>query len=183
MSDVTIIEDPTHASMLSNPIKLAILDLLSKKEMTISEISRKLKTNKAKISYHIKSLHQAGLVYILREEERRGMHFKYFRAAYKVLILNIRSRIKEEYKMAFLSPIKTFIDGYLAGAGAYHDPEKREFFKSRIPRLLELVAEEILVITSNFPSEKAKSNDGDEIRSLIYAEAVEKVLEKDEFAF
>jgi len=76
MSDVMIIDDPA-ASMLSEPIKMKILDLLTKKEMTISEISRELKTNKAKISYHMKSLRDAGLVIISRKEERQGMRFKY----------------------------------------------------------------------------------------------------------
>jgi len=174
MSDVTIIEDPA-ASMLLEPIKMKILDLLTKKEMTISEISRELKTNKAKISYHMKLLRKAGLVVISREEERKGMHFKYFRAVHKVLIPDIRSAIKEEKKFALLSPIKTFIDGYLAGAGLIPDSKTRE-------RLFEVVSEEILNITSIFSSETEKTSDSDEIRRKIYATAVRNVLNSEDFA-
>ncbi|MFQ6123103.1 MAG: ArsR/SmtB family transcription factor [Candidatus Heimdallarchaeota archaeon] len=173
MSDVTIIEDPA-ASMLLEPIKMKILDLLNKKEMTISEISRELKTNKAKISYHMKLLRKAGLVVISLEEERKGMHYKYFRAVHKVLIPDIRSTLNEEKKFAMLSPIKTFIEGYLAGAGLIPDFKTRE-------RLFEAVSEEILAITSNFSSETEKVNDSDEIRRKIYATAVKNVLNQEDF--
>ncbi len=182
MSDVSIIENPALASMLSDPIKIAILDLISKNEMTVSEISRKLKTNKAKISYHMKLLREARLVFVSREEQSKGMHFKYFQAAHKVLIPNARLEIKEEKRVALLLPIKTFIDGYLAGAGVYEDPKTREFFKTRMSRLLDLVFEEILVITSSFSSENGQNMDADDIRSMIYVEAVKNVLKNDEFA-
>lgn len=174
ISDVTIIEDPV-ASMLLEPIKMKILDLLSRKEMTISEISRELKTNKAKISYHMKLLRKAGLVVISREEERKGMRFKYFRVVHKVLIPDIRSALNEEKKFALLSPIKTFIDGYLAGAGLIPDSEIRE-------RLFEAVSEEILTITSTFSSKTAETSDSDEIRRKIYSTAVRNILNRKDFA-
>ena len=184
-ADVSIIENPAFASMLSDPIKIAILDLINKQEMTISEISRKLKTNKAKISYHMKLLREAGIVFVSREEEKKGMHFKYFRTVHKVLIPDIRTEIKEEKKVALRSPIKTFIDGYLAGylegVGLFQDPKTQEFFKSCMDRLFDLVFEEILTIITSFSSEKAENRDADDIRSVIYAEAVKKVLERDEF--
>jgi DNA-binding transcriptional ArsR family regulator len=173
MSDITIIDEPT-ASMLAEPIKMKILDLLAKKEMTISEISRELKTNKAKISYHMKSLRNAGLVVISREEERKGMRFKYFRAAHKVLIPDIRSAIKEEQKFALLSPIKTFIEGYLAGAGLSPNLNAREL-------ILEAVSEEILAITITFSSQPDDTSDSDELRRKIYATAVKNVLNREEF--
>jgi len=173
MSDITIIDEPT-ASMLAEPIKMKILDLLTKKEMTISEISRELKTNKAKISYHMKSLRNAGLVVISREEERKGMRFKYFRLVHKLLIPDIRSALKEEKKFAILYPISTFIDGYLAGAGLSPDSDTRE-------KILTAFSEEILDITNNFSSEKDDASDSAELRRKIYVTAIKNVLNLEEF--
>jgi DNA-binding transcriptional ArsR family regulator len=173
MSDVTIVDDPA-ASMLLEPLKMKILDLLTKNEMTVSEISRELKTNKAKISYHMKLLRNVGLVVISREEERKGMRFKYFRAVHKVLIPDLRSALKEEKKFALLSPIKTFIDGYLAGAELVPDSKTREQF-------YEAVSEELLDGISTYSLEPDETSDSDALRRKIYATTVRKVLNREEF--
>jgi hypothetical protein len=122
----------------------------------------------------MKSLRDARLVVISREEERKVMRFKYFRPAHKVLIPDIRVALKEEKKFALLTPIKDFIEGYLAGIGLDPDPKIRK-------KILTAFSNEIITIIGAFSSEEADTSDSDELRRKIYVTVAKNVLNREEF--
>ncbi len=58
--------------------KLRILELLSEREMTVSELSKELNLSKATVSHHIDSLLREGLVKVAREERIKNFIKKYY---------------------------------------------------------------------------------------------------------
>ena len=63
---------------MKDDVKARILDLLSEREMAISDLSRELGLTKATILHHIKHLTEEGLVFVTREERVRNFIKKYY---------------------------------------------------------------------------------------------------------
>jgi len=71
----------TTSSMrvLAHPLRLRLLSLLTGSAMSAAEAARHLGQSQANVSYHLRRLHEAGLVELVEEERIRGGWAKRYR--------------------------------------------------------------------------------------------------------
>ncbi|OPY32655.1 MAG: Helix-turn-helix domain protein [Methanomassiliicoccales archaeon PtaU1.Bin124] len=69
--------------VLSDPNRLAILSLLSMREMTTSQVSELLEQSIQNTQYHMKKLQEAGLITQTRTEMVGNLMEKYYRSAFE----------------------------------------------------------------------------------------------------
>ena len=79
MKAVYIVDDPSVAKVLVDPMRRAILDLLRTSPMTQAQLAKELGLSGSSLNYHIKLLRSKRLVTIVkRESERHGIMQKFF---------------------------------------------------------------------------------------------------------
>src|SRR4029077_14738463 len=71
---------------LNHPLRVKALTILSERIASPKEISKQLDEELASVSYHIRVLHQMGLIEIVEEETIRGALAHYYRAVDRPLI-------------------------------------------------------------------------------------------------
>ncbi len=72
-----------HIKVLSEPNRLAILSMLSMREMTTTQISKLLKISIQNAQYHVKKLLSAELIYLTKEEVVGNLVEKYYRSNFE----------------------------------------------------------------------------------------------------
>lgn len=83
--EIIIFEKPAKLKPILNKLSWEILNLLSKEEMYPLEIAKKLKQHEQKIYYHIRKLTKAGVIRVVREENRKGAVAKYYKTVYPAM--------------------------------------------------------------------------------------------------
>lgn len=90
MKAVYIVNDPAIASILIDPMRRAILDLLRKMPMTQAKLADELGLSGPSLSYHIKLLRSKRLVMIVRREsEKHGIMQKFFGPAAYLFVYDL----------------------------------------------------------------------------------------------
>jgi len=79
IKDILMIDDPQKLKLILNPLSWRILGLLAEREMYPMEISRTLRIHEQKVYYHIRKLAKAGVIKIVKEEEKKGAVARYYR--------------------------------------------------------------------------------------------------------
>lgn len=84
LEDIAV-RDPRISSVVDEPFRAMILDMLAESEMTISDVHDELATRgydrtENTVRHHVNELRDAGLVEVAKLEERRGGTTKYYRA-------------------------------------------------------------------------------------------------------
>ena len=69
--DIVIFENPERLKKVLNKLSWKILQLLSENEMYPIEIAKKLKLHEQKVYYHIRKLSKAGVINVVKEEEKK----------------------------------------------------------------------------------------------------------------
>lgn len=92
-----------EAKALSDEVRVLILDLLSKKPMSVYEIAEELKRmgtyrNINTIRYHIQVLKDAGLIDLVATKEVKGGVLKYYAAKRRVYPFEVPKDIEEKLK-------------------------------------------------------------------------------------
>jgi DNA-binding transcriptional ArsR family regulator len=138
--DIAIFDDPERLKAVLNKLSWKILQLLSEKEMYPMEIAKKLKVHEQKVYYHIRKLVRAGVVKVVREEEKKGATAKYYKASFPALGVELPfgyRRIKtvsvpsmDERMKRFLSPFLKE-DGRFDGKIVVGSPDPHGPFKAR----------------------------------------------------
>lgn len=106
-----------EAKALSDEVRVFILDLLSKKPMSVHEILQELKKrglfkNINTIRYHLQVLKDAGLVELVRTEEVKGGVLKYYASKRKVYAFEAPEEVIKDIDQVINSikePLKTII--------------------------------------------------------------------------
>lgn len=80
-SDLTTVLAGFHA--LSDPIRLQILELLRSQELCVCELCEQLDVAQSKLSFHLKTLKEAGL--LLSRQEKRWIYYRLNLAHFLVL--------------------------------------------------------------------------------------------------
>jgi DNA-binding transcriptional ArsR family regulator len=80
--EIAVFEDPEKLKTVFHKLSWKILQLLSKKEMYPLEIAKELGIHEQKIYYHIRKLMKAGVIKIVREEEKKGAIAKYYKTMF-----------------------------------------------------------------------------------------------------
>lgn len=108
----TLIMKPNSFNVLNSELAIKILEELGKKPQCAMDISRKLKEHEQKIYYHIRRLEEAGIIKILRVEERVGALAKIYEVSHPYISVKL-------FDGEHLTDVKT-------------KPKELEFFKSFI---------------------------------------------------
>lgn len=94
------------AKALEDPIRVAIIEMLSHKAMSIEEIASELKKRKrinkapTSIRHHIEILKDAGLIELVKMEEVKGGVLKYYASNAKLLSFNAPADFETKFKPA-----------------------------------------------------------------------------------
>jgi len=123
-SAINVITGKSAAKLLLHPIASQILNLLTEKEMSLSEISKKLDIPKSKVNYHITRLMEDGLILKTRIERFKGLLKPFYRAKWKVNLPRLQSLRQEKTDRpdrvagtSYLELLKFFLWGWLMGKG------------------------------------------------------------------
>jgi len=80
--EIVIFDRPETLKAVLNRLSWRILELLGTSEMYPIEIAKKLCVHEQKVYYHIRKLSEAGVIRVVREEEKKGATAKYYRASF-----------------------------------------------------------------------------------------------------
>ena len=103
MEKVPLIVRMNEAKALADEVRVLILDLLTKKPMSVHEIAEELRKrgiykNINTIRYHIQMLKDAGLIELIATKEVKGGVLKYYAAKGKVYPYEVPKDIEEKLK-------------------------------------------------------------------------------------
>ncbi|WP_414840409.1 ArsR family transcriptional regulator [Carnobacterium sp. TMP28] len=77
-----VIKNYAQLKTISDPLRVKIVIMLIEKELTVTEISKEIGLEKAKVFYHLKELEKQKMIAIVRKEEVKGNIYKYYRATH-----------------------------------------------------------------------------------------------------
>jgi DNA-binding MarR family transcriptional regulator len=80
MKDVHKIKDLEHVRLLADPLKLQVLQAFAEGDKTTKQIATELGESVTKLYRHVDALHDAGLLVITSEKQKRGTIERTFRA-------------------------------------------------------------------------------------------------------
>lgn len=89
-----LVKDPKIFTILSTELAQKILGILSKQPSSAMDVARKLKQHEQKIYYHFRNLEKAGLIKMIKTEERVGAIAKIYAARYPVVSFKLFDGIK-----------------------------------------------------------------------------------------
>ncbi|MFH2020919.1 MAG: helix-turn-helix domain-containing protein, partial [archaeon] len=93
-SDAMIVDNPSALKMIDHPIRLKILEMLSKHAMYPAEIAKELSMHEQKVYYHIGKMAQSGLLEVVEKQEIRGTVAKRFAPK----VLNFAFTMSKDWK-------------------------------------------------------------------------------------
>jgi DNA-binding transcriptional ArsR family regulator len=86
---VTNIDDPRYVKALSHPLRVRILALLQERTASPRELAEWLDATLGTVSYHVRALHDFGLIELVRTTQVRGAIAHHYKA-------RIRPRVSDE---------------------------------------------------------------------------------------
>lgn len=103
VKEVTIVNDPQKLKMILDKLSWKILGMLCGNEMYPLEIARALRVHEQKVYYHIRKLAEAGVIAVVREEQKKGATAKYFRAISPAFGIELPGKYRTIKKLSLLS--------------------------------------------------------------------------------
>jgi len=79
-SRIENIDDPRYVRALGHPLRVRILAILEERTASAVEIARMLDADIGVVAYHVRKLHQLGLIELQRETRVRGAIQRHYRA-------------------------------------------------------------------------------------------------------
>jgi DNA-binding transcriptional ArsR family regulator len=86
MKPITNIDDPRYVKALSHPLRVRILAMLQERTASPSQLSEWLGATLGTTAYHVRSLHQLGLIELADETRVRGAIEHHYRAGKRPLV-------------------------------------------------------------------------------------------------
>jgi DNA-binding transcriptional ArsR family regulator len=80
MKPITSIKDPRYVKAMSHPLRVRILALLDERKASPVELADVLEASLGTVSYHVRTLHQLGLIELVDETRVRGAVEHHYRA-------------------------------------------------------------------------------------------------------
>jgi len=161
--NIALFEDPERLKTVLNKLSWKILELLSETAMYPLEIAKKLGIHEQKVYYHIRKLAKAGVIKVVREEEKKGAVAKYYKALFpavgielpfgqqKIGKLPIR-KINEKIKQ-FLRPLinnNEFDGKIVVGSPDPHGPFKAKARDGHYAAYLSLFLGQFVELPEDF---------------------------------
>jgi len=139
VKDIVVFEEPERLKSVLGRLSWRILSLLSENDMYPIEIAKKLRVHEQKVYYHIRKLAKAGVIKVVREEEKKGAIARYYRASYPAFgvelpfgyqkIRTIAAPTIDDKLKQFLSPLLKE-DGSFDGKVVVGSPDPHGPFKT-----------------------------------------------------
>jgi len=82
VKDIAIFDDSERLKAVLSKLSWRILELLGREEMYPMEVAKRLGVHEQKVYYHIRKLAKAGVIKVVREEEKKGAIAKYYKASF-----------------------------------------------------------------------------------------------------
>ena len=82
VKDIALFDRPERLKAVLNMLSWQILKLLGEGEMYPIEIAKKLGIHEQKVYYHIRKLAEAGVIKIVKEEEKKGATAKFYKVSF-----------------------------------------------------------------------------------------------------
>jgi DNA-binding transcriptional ArsR family regulator len=86
MKPITNIHDPRYVKALSHPLRVRILAMLQERTASPSQLSEWLGATLGTTAYHVRSLHQLGLIELADETRVRGAIEHHYRAGKRPMV-------------------------------------------------------------------------------------------------
>src|SRR4029078_5532159 len=86
MKPITNIDDPRYVKALSHPLRVRILAMLQQRRASPSQLSEWLDATLGTTAYHVRSLHQLGLIELADETRVRGAIEHHYRAGKRPMV-------------------------------------------------------------------------------------------------
>ena len=140
VKEIAVFDGPERLKTVLSRMGWRILELLSRKEMYPMEIAKALKVHEQKVYYHVRKLAKAGIIKVVREEEKKGAIAKYYKASFPAFGVELPAGYREIKKISapsldkrtrqFFTPfIKE--DGSFDGKIVVGSPDPHGPFKAR----------------------------------------------------
>ena len=80
MKPITTIDDPRYVKAMSHPLRVRILAILQERRASPNELAGVLEATLGTVAYHVRTLHQLGLIELVDETPVRGAVEHHYRA-------------------------------------------------------------------------------------------------------
>jgi DNA-binding transcriptional ArsR family regulator len=80
VNPILSIDDPRYVKAMSHPLRVRILAMLEERTASPNELAQVLDGSLGTVSYHVRTLHQLGLIELVRETRVRGAVEHHYRA-------------------------------------------------------------------------------------------------------
>jgi len=137
--EIGIFERPELLKSVLNRLSWRILTLLGEGEMYPIEIAKKLGVHEQKVYYHIRKLTEAGVIKVVREEEKQGATAKYYKISFPAFGVELPfgyRRMAVPSALGLDEKLKQFFDPFLKdglfdGKIVVGSPDEHGPFKAR----------------------------------------------------
>jgi len=137
--EIGIFDRPELLRPMLSRLSWRILTLLGEGEMYPIEIAKKLGVHEQKVYYHVRKLSEAGIIEVVREEEKQGATAKYYKVSFPAFGVELPfgyhtmatpsvPSLDEKLKQFFNPFLK---DGFLDGKIVVGSPDEHGPFKAR----------------------------------------------------
>jgi DNA-binding transcriptional ArsR family regulator len=178
MKPITSIDDPRYVKAMSHPLRVRILAILQERRASPNELAGVLGATLGTVAYHVRTLHQLGLIELVDETPVRGAVEHHYRA-------KIRPNVTKEAwasaspvaKQAAIGSSLQMIDEYArasAAAGGFDRPDAALARMSL--RLDEKGWQQMVKLTERFVADAEKVEAAAQERIGRHAEA-ERVID------
>ena len=132
MKPVTNINDPRYVKALSHPLRVRILALLQERTASPRELAEWLDATLGTVSYHVRTLHDFGLIELVKTTQVRGAIAHHYKA-------KVRPRVSDEAwagaspiaKQAAVGSTLQIVDEYARASAAAGGFDRAEAHLSR----------------------------------------------------
>lgn len=137
--DIAIFDHPDQLKTLTNRLSWQVLKLIAENEMYPIQIAKKLGVHEQKVYYHVRKLAEAGIIGIVKEEEKKGATARFYKAAFPSFgvelpfgtrkITALGSPEMDDKLKEFFTPF--MVDGSFDGKIVVGSPDPHGPFKAR----------------------------------------------------
>jgi DNA-binding transcriptional ArsR family regulator len=145
MKPITNIDDPRYVKALSHPLRVRILAMLQERTASPSQLSEWLGATLGTTAYHVRSLHQLGLIELADETRVRGAIEHHYRAGKRPMVSeDAWAQAPPIAKQAAVGSALQMIDEYSRKSAAEGGFDRAEAHLSRTSITLDLKGWEAL---------------------------------------
>jgi len=132
MPPITNIDDPRYVKAISHPLRVRILAMLQERTASPSQLSQWLGATLGTTAYHVRALHQLGLIELADETRVRGAIEHHYRAGPRPMVSeDAWEQAPPIAKQAAIGSSLQMIDDYARKSAAHAGFDRREAHLSR----------------------------------------------------